>query len=219
MELYKTLYISVTLHIIVLFLIGGIIRYNDPASTVNKEGIITAEIITEPESKNKKIYNKKLRNKITSPVNAFSNFYNDNITVVDLGEHPVIQLSEQSIRKPDNISSYLETGIKVETPEVVRNRIAMIGPVSFYGNEKIRKIRDSIEKAKIYPLLARKKGIEGKVILRFRIKPNGEVEEVRILKGSGFEILDKISIETIKRAAPLPYMRDWIEIPLVFRLE
>lgn len=80
-------------------------------------------------------------------------------------------------------------------------------------------IRNSIEKAKVYPPLARRKGIEGKVFLRFRIRPDGEVDEVKIVKGSGSEILDTASIETIKKSAPLPYAPGWIELPLVFKLD
>ncbi len=218
MELYKALYISVTLHIIILLFLGGVIMHNDPTASIKKAGIITAEIITEPEIRNKNITNKRFKIKVTSPVTLLGNRYG-NVTIVDLGDLPVVQISEQSFRDPGSASPYSETGINVEIPEVVQNNIAMKWPDSFYGNDLARKIKDSVEKVKIYPRLARMKGIEGEVQLRFRVMPDGMIEEIEIVKGSGFEILDKVSVETIKRSAPLPYIKGWIEIPLVFRLE
>ncbi|MEK6689791.1 MAG: energy transducer TonB [Nitrospirota bacterium] len=216
--MYKALYISVTLHIIILLFLGGVIIYNVPTASFKKGGIIAAEIISEPEFKNKKATNKTFKLKVKTPVTTFSSFY-DNAVIVDLSDLPVIQLSEQSTRNPDSADSYNEIDIIRGVPVAVQNKIAMKGPASFYGNDLIREIRESIENAKVYPWLARKKGIEGKVVLRFRVMQDGMVKEIELVESSGFEILDKVSVETIKRSAPLPYINGWIEIPLVFRLE
>ncbi len=50
----------------------------------------------------------------------------------------------------------------------------------------------------IYPTIARQRNLEGKVILELEISPNGSVNQVQILKSSGFEILDKSALESAK---------------------
>ncbi len=79
-------------------------------------------------------------------------------------------------------------------------------------------IRNSIEKTKTYPMLARKRGIEGTVYIRFSISPEGKPQDLRILKGSGSSILDNATLDIVKKAAPLPYVDAPIEVPVVFRL-
>lgn len=83
----------------------------------------------------------------------------------------------------------------------------------------IKIIRDSIERVKTYPLLARKRGIEGTVYLSFRISPQGKPQNLKILKGSGSSILDTATLEIVKKAAPFPYIGSPVEVPVVFRLD
>ena len=80
-------------------------------------------------------------------------------------------------------------------------------------------IRDCIEKVKTYPILARKRGIEGTVYISFRINPQGEPQNLKILKSSGSSILDTATLDIVKKAAPFPYVDSPVEVPVVFRLE
>lgn len=79
-------------------------------------------------------------------------------------------------------------------------------------------IRAAIEKAKNYPVLARRRGIEGTVVTGFRINSKGFPEGITITKSSGYSLLDNAARETIIRAAPLPSVTGNIEIPITFRL-
>jgi len=79
-------------------------------------------------------------------------------------------------------------------------------------------IRGSIERVKTYPFLARKMGIEGAVHISFRINPDGEPQNLKILKSSGSDILDTATMDIVKKAAPFPYVESIIEVPIVFRL-
>ena len=65
------------------------------------------------------------------------------------------------------------------------------------------KIMRRIEEAKRYPKAARRMGIEGKTVVRFKLKPGGQVEAVEVAESSGSDILDKASVETVREAAPL----------------
>jgi len=79
-------------------------------------------------------------------------------------------------------------------------------------------IRNAIDRAKIYPLLARKRKIEGTVIIEFIINNKGYPQDIRIEKSSGHEILDSAAIKTVKNAAPLPHIQGKIIIPIRFKL-
>jgi TonB family protein len=79
-------------------------------------------------------------------------------------------------------------------------------------------ITAAIEKAKIYPFLARKKKIEGTVIAAFRINAKGYPQDINIRKSSGFEILDSAAMKIVTKAAPFPHVAKPIEIPITFRI-
>ncbi len=79
-------------------------------------------------------------------------------------------------------------------------------------------VREHLE----YPYLARRMGWEGEVLLFFRLSPTGEVEELKVLKSSGFEVLDKSAVNAVKRASkhfPRPKQIVLIKLPIQFKLE
>lgn len=55
-----------------------------------------------------------------------------------------------------------------------------------------------------YPDSARRRGWEGVVELAFTVEPDGRVHGARIVRSSGFPILDNAAFEMLARAAPLP---------------
>jgi protein TonB len=80
-------------------------------------------------------------------------------------------------------------------------------------------VHSALEKAKTYPRVARERGIEGVVLVRFKVLPSGEIERVDIIKSSGSDILDEASIRTVYRAAPMPYVNGWVEVPMSYVLK
>jgi len=79
-------------------------------------------------------------------------------------------------------------------------------------------VREHLE----YPYLARRMGWEGEVLLFFRLNPTGDVEEIKVLKSSGFEVLDKSAVNAVKRASkhfPRPKQIVLIKLPIQFKLE
>ncbi len=90
-----------------------------------------------------------------------------------------------------------------------------------HGNSNtiiMKTIRDAIEKAIIYPPIARKRGIEGTVTAEFTINNKGYPENIKIVYSSGFNILDSAAKNTIVKAAPFPVVKGDIEVPITFRL-
>ncbi len=79
-------------------------------------------------------------------------------------------------------------------------------------------IRSSIERTKTYPLIARKRGIEGTVLVSFRIDGRGLPQDITIIKSSGHQILDEEIPKMLRKASPFPRLREEIVIPITFKL-
>ena len=73
-----------------------------------------------------------------------------------------------------------------------------------------------------YPLIARKKGWEGRVLIQAEIDRKGNVSKIRVLESSGFKILDNASLETLKKWKFTPakignkFVDDTVNIPVKF---
>ena len=80
-------------------------------------------------------------------------------------------------------------------------------------------IRAAIERAKLYPLAAKRRGIEGSTTVEFSINIKGLPENIKIVTSSGSDILDSAALSTITRAAPFPRDIRIIKVPISFRLE
>jgi periplasmic protein TonB len=102
--------------------------------------------------------------------------------------------------------------------EGVTSRFSRVRGSSGDGDSVIAEIMRRIEKAKRYPRMARKMGVEGQATVRFKLKGNGRIEKTEILETSGSEILDQASLETVQRAAPLPYKEGWLKVVIVFKI-
>jgi TonB family protein len=86
-------------------------------------------------------------------------------------------------------------------------------------SEQWQRLHAALEKAKTYPRLARERGIEGSVLVRFKVLPSGDVETVNVVRSSGVEILDEASVRTVYRAAPMPFVSGWVEVPMSYVLK
>jgi TonB family protein len=88
----------------------------------------------------------------------------------------------------------------------------------FRGNNPYWSIRALLEKVKNYPLLARERGLEGTVFISFAIDKKGLPQDVRIIKSSGYRILDEEARKMLKKASPFPEFNGEIKIPITFKL-
>ncbi|WP_340690149.1 energy transducer TonB [Hydrogenobacter thermophilus] len=73
-----------------------------------------------------------------------------------------------------------------------------------------------------YPLLARKLGMEGKVIVSFLLTKDGRIKDIKVEESSGYKMLDENAINTLKRVEnlmPKPPVNVRIKIPIIYRLE
>jgi TonB family protein len=85
-------------------------------------------------------------------------------------------------------------------------------------SEVLAQIRSRIERAKRYPLMARRRGLEGTADVTFRIQQDGSVGGLKLAQASGASSLDEAALSTIRRAAPFPYYPEPIRIGIRFAL-
>lgn len=75
-----------------------------------------------------------------------------------------------------------------------------------------------------YPNMARKRGYEGRTLLRVEVLESGEVGRVEIATSSGFDVLDRAAFVSVKDWTFLPgtengkNMKQWVMVPIKFSL-
>lgn len=65
-------------------------------------------------------------------------------------------------------------------------------------------IRNLIMHRLEYPVLARRMGWNGRVVIAFTVCEDGSIEDARVVESSGRELLDRSAIDVLARAAPFP---------------
>lgn len=130
--------------------------------------------------------------------------------------------SQANSRQPDEGTTGSQAGQQQASGSNSETAAAASAPAGSQSgsvsSEQWAVIVSSIERVKSYPRLARERGIEGVVRLRFRVRPQGGVERVEIVRSSGSEILDTASVSTLYRAGPMPYVNGWVEVPIAYVL-
>ena len=75
-----------------------------------------------------------------------------------------------------------------------------------------------------YPSQAKRRFMEGKVILKVQVLASGHPGQVMIENGSGHDILDEAALETVRQWRFVPAKRgdkavdSWVKVPIVFKL-
>lgn len=97
---------------------------------------------------------------------------------------------------------------------------SMIGQTTDAGTDAFLKqrIHNALQANLIYPYIAKKRSIEGTVLMEFRINSRGIPEGIRIIKGSNYSILDEAARETVIKTSPFPAISTVIEVPIRFSL-
>ncbi|BAV32541.1 hypothetical protein SCL_0219 [Sulfuricaulis limicola] len=76
-----------------------------------------------------------------------------------------------------------------------------------------------------YPLVARRHGAQGRVILSVQVSASGMSHEVLLKRSSGHAVLDDAALQTVRRWRFVPARRgdtpveSWVDVPIIFRLE
>ncbi len=161
----------------------------------------TPKMVDIPDIKNIKV-KKTLEEKV---VDIDENALNK----VLVSAHPERYISSVSIKRRVKLGRVVEP-IKAtppSLPELNRSRAGSSIPKGLYNSLLARYtalLRSIIEKHKFYPEIAREEGVEGKVLLEFKVREDGRLAFVRVLKSSSYSILDHAAIYSVEKSAPFP---------------
>lgn len=118
-------------------------------------------------------------------------------------------------KKPESLSGRQAPQEKIDTPRHDEELMLRYQDM----------VKQRIEASRIYPLWARKHGIEGVTRIFFIVLPKGEARGISVTASSGSKMLDEESIATVKRAGPFPPVPAGlssrhisVEVSLVFSL-
>jgi len=242
MDIRQNIFISITIHIMVIasvFIIAGRIMDTSDRIPVNHLMVslfreITAGTIAASSTgplfrlKKKIAYKKEenvqepILNNTTTPISDHEDRENEKVSennnarTVSQIQHAGVSegnIIPPSMKENDGNNQSL-TPLNKREPGGLSVRIAESqGIQDLYAS-----IRNAIERAKIYPLLARKRKMEGTVITGFTIDNKGQPQNIKIEKSSGYDILDSAAIRIVINAAPLACVKGEITIPISFRL-
>jgi protein TonB len=89
-------------------------------------------------------------------------------------------------------------------------------PISLNTNDPVyvtyfTKIKQLIETQWQYPEIALRYGLQGRLALQFMIGANGQLEQLRLVRSSGSQVLDEEAVRAIRAAAPFPPIPPWIK--------
>ena len=84
--------------------------------------------------------------------------------------------------------------------------------------DRLAIIRERIQDALEYPPLARLRDSGGDALVRFEIDHEGVAREIRVVRSSGYPLLDASAIRAVENARPLPWVYGPLEVPVRFEL-
>ena len=90
------------------------------------------------------------------------------------------------------------------------------------SDEDFSKVIAAVKKHKSYPNNARRMKHQGVVEVRFLLKTDGRIDELKVTKSSGFESLDNGALENVKKASsefPKPKEARYLRFPIAFTLK
>jgi TonB family protein len=126
-------------------------------------------------------------------------------------------LSEQTVHKAAGHNEPLQNPEPVSQPKKVSPAMNRARVLS--------RIRHDLAQYFYYPPLARRQGMQGTVLLGFGISGQGAIHNIRVVKSSGFAILDLAAQDAMQRLEKLSWYataipdRDMnLELPIIFRL-
>ena len=76
-----------------------------------------------------------------------------------------------------------------------------------------------------YPLIARRRGFQGTVVLEVLVDRNGRVGDLRVFNSSGYKVLDRAAVKSVSEWIFRPAIKGneniemWVRVPVCFQLK
>lgn len=108
-------------------------------------------------------------------------------------------------------------------PSPTGNTVAM--PEDKLASHMLGLIHRSIQEHFVYPPFAQKQGWEGEVLVALQLSAEGEISDIRVVRSSGYRILDDDALLILRKIGSIPNARAWLggrnyraRIPVIYRL-
>ncbi len=106
-----------------------------------------------------------------------------------------MQLLSQQKPEKESFKDYISDDLKEgDSIDLSTTKFRYIG---YFTN-----LRKQIEMTWVYPTLAARNGKQGNVFLEFSISKNGKTSKIKVLRSSGYRILDESIVQAIQEASP-----------------
>jgi len=118
--------------------------------------------------------------------------------------------------KVEEVQEEITTRLDVESKEQRQSRLQQE-----YLDKNIQKIRELITNNLYYPRRARKRGITGKVMVKFTLLKDGNTDTISVVSSEN-EILSRAAVETIENISdkfPAPQQELILQVPIVYNLK
>jgi len=90
----------------------------------------------------------------------------------------------------------------------------------------LSRVRENLDRHFYYPVLARRHGWQGQVLLGFSVAADGMIGDVHVQRGSGHAILDESALAAMMRIKQLHQIQNWLQghslnlqLSVVYRLQ
>ena len=184
-------------------------------NNIKKKKTDTHEIIKKGDLRDKTTENKNLTSSVENNENEFYKVSNANLTSNNKKKKTDNSFLEN---KPLKILDNTKNPSNYEISKFSENQ----NTKSIFASSATYKIGSAKNPHPTYPLIARKKGWEGRVLIQAEIDRVGNVSEVKVLESSGYKVLDNASLETLKEWKFTPakignkFVDDTVNIPVKF---
>lgn len=133
------------------------------------------------------------------------------------------------VKKPVRETRSVETnpvpGSPVTLAAVTEPQVVAPAAESQQRQHYLAALAAKIDRSKYYPLGSRRRGEEGRVVVRFIVRKNGDLTDLAVVESSGSRRLDAAALKTVRRVTPFQPIPDtinrdqWpISVPIAFSL-
>lgn len=88
----------------------------------------------------------------------------------------------------------------------------------------LARLRAALRTHFTYPMLARRRGWEGRVLVGLRIESGGRIGGIHVARSSGYGVLDRSAVDALSRVQGLPGVETGgrtleLQVPVIYRLQ
>lgn len=225
----SSFFISLILHVVIIALLFLLYKeYKTTMVTQDDEHIVCVQLSymheksTPPSivKQEQKIPPKKIKKQIKKKLVKAKIISKPIPIVIPKVAKQEVAVKKNVVPRPQKIAVQKSVKTKkIETTKKERKEVK--SPEKEYVEEHLSEIIALIQDNLYYPRRARKRGVQGKVIIRFTLSKNAEVSEIEVLSSKS-DILSRGAIKTIENIEykfPKPKERLTFNVPISYSLD